>query len=297
MKLNSAALIENQHDFVKLIGNLEKSAHVAIDTESNSFYAYFNRICLIQISTEQQDYIIDPFLAGDIEGFGKILSNPDIEKIFHAAANDIAGLKRDFKFTVNNVFDTSVAAKILGYRQLGLAPILLEHFGISLDKKWQRYDWGRRPLRDEQIEYARFDTHFLIPLRHKLVAELEGKELLGAAREAFEKLCMQQITEKHFRPGDFLHIYGAQSLDVVGKRILKALYLFREKEARRRDRAPFRILTNDTLLRLALQRPRNLQDFAKIKGIPRIYTASHTAVRLLELIRRNEEQEDEVVVN
>jgi len=297
MRLNNAALIENQHDFSKLIGNLEKSAHVAIDTESNSFYAYFNRICLIQISTEQQDYIIDPFLAGDIEGFGKILSNPDIEKIFHAAANDIAGLKRDFKFTVNNVFDTSVAAKILGYRQLGLAPILLEHFGISLDKKWQRYDWGRRPLRDEQIEYARFDTHFLIPLRHKLVAELEGKELLGAAREAFEKLCMQQITEKHFRPGDFLHIYGAQSLDVVGKRILKALYLFREKEARRRDRAPFRILTNDTLLRLALQRPRNLQDFAKIKGIPRIYTASHTAVRLLELIRRNEEQEDEVVVN
>ncbi len=297
MRFNNAALIENQHDFSKLIGNLEKSAYVAVDTESNSFYAYFNRICLIQISTEQQDYIIDPFLAGNIEDFGKILSNPGIEKIFHAAANDIAGLKRDFKFTVNNVFDTSVAAKILGYRQLGLAPILLEHFGISLDKKWQRYDWGRRPLRDEQIEYARFDTHFLIPLRHKLVAELEGKELLGAAREAFEKLCMQQITEKHFRPGDFLHIYGAQSLDVVGKRILKALYLFREKEARRRDRAPFRILTNDTLLRLALQRPRNLQDFAKIKGIPRIYTASHTAVRLLELIRRNEEQEEEVVVN
>ncbi len=297
MKLNNAALIENQHDFSKLIDNLEKSAHVAIDTESNSFYAYFNRICLIQISTEQQDYIIDPFLAGDIEGFGKILSNPGIEKIFHAAANDIAGLKRDFKFMVHNVFDTSVAAKILGYSQLGLAPILLEHFGVSLNKKWQRYDWGRRPLRDEQIEYARFDTHFLIPLRHKLVAELEGKELLGAAREAFEKLCMQQITEKHFRPGDFLHIYGAQSLDAVGKRILKALYLFREKEARRRDRAPFRILTNDTLLRLALQRPRNLQDFAKIKGIPRIYNASHTAVRLLELIRRNEEQEDEVVVN
>ncbi|HIJ69041.1 MAG TPA: ribonuclease D [Deltaproteobacteria bacterium] len=297
MKLNSAALIENQHDFVKLIGNLEKSAHVAIDTESNSFYAYFNRICLIQISTEQQDYIIDPFLAGDIEGFGKILSNPDIEKIFHAAANDIAGLKRDFKFTVNNIFDTSVAAKILGYRQLGLAPILLEHFGISLNKKWQRYDWGRRPLRNEQIEYARFDTHFLIPLRHKFVAELEGKELLGAASEAFEKLCLQQITEKHFRPGDFLHIYGAQSLDVVGKRILKALYLFREKEARRRDRAPFRILTNDTLLRLALQRPRSLQDFTKIKGVPRIYTASHTAVQLLELIRRNEEQEDEMVVN
>ncbi len=297
MKLNSATLIENQHDFSQLIASIEKSAHVAVDTESNSFYAYFNRICLIQVSTEQQDYIIDPFSAGDIEAFGEILSSPDIEKIFHAAPNDIAGLKRDFKFTVHNIFDTSVAAKMLGYKQLGLAPILLEHFGISLNKKWQRYDWGRRPLRNEQIEYARFDSHFLIPLRHKLVAELKGKDLLEAAREAFDKLCLQQITEKHFRPGDFLHIYGAQSLDVVGKRILKALYLFREKEARRRDRAPFRILTNETLLRLALQRPRSLQDFTKIKGVPRIYTASRTAVQLLELIRRTEEQEDEVVVN
>ncbi len=297
MTLNSAALIENQHDLSKLIGNLEKSAHVAVDTESNSFYAYFNRICLIQVSTEHQDYIIDPFSAGDIEAFGKILANPDIEKIFHAAPNDIAGLKRDFKFTVHNIFDTSVAAKMLGYKQLGLAPILLEHFGISLNKKWQRYDWGRRPLRNEQIEYARFDTHFLIPLRHRLVEELKEKEILEAAREAFEKLCAQQITEKQFRPGDFLHIYGAQSLDAIGKRILKALYLFREKEARRRDRAPFRILTNETLLRLALQRPRSLQDFTKIKGIPRIYATSRIAVHLLELIRRNEEQEDEVVVN
>ncbi len=297
MTLNSAALIENQHDLSKLIGNLEKSAHVAVNTESNSFYAYFNRICLIQVSTEHQDYIIDPFSAGDIEAFGKILANPDIEKIFHAAPNDIAGLKRDFKFTVHNIFDTSVAAKMLGYKQLGLAPILLEHFGISLNKKWQRYDWGRRPLRNEQIEYARFDTHFLIPLRHRLVEELKEKELLEAAREAFEKLCAQQITEKQFRPGDFLHIYGAQSLDAIGKRILKALYLFREKEARRRDRAPFRILTNETLLRLALQRPRSLQDFTKIKGIPRIYATSRIAVHLLELIRRNGEQEDEVVVN
>ena len=166
------------------IHNLEKTAYVAVDTESNSFYAYFNRICLIQVSTEEQDYIIDPFSLDGIGAFGEILSNPGIEKIFHAAPNDIAGLKRDFKFRVHNIFDTSIAAKMLGYKQLGLAPILLEHFGISLNKKWQRYDWGRRPLRDEQIEYARLDTHFLIPLRHRLVAELEEKELLDAAQRS-----------------------------------------------------------------------------------------------------------------
>jgi ribonuclease D len=297
MKFDSVAVIENQHDFSNFIHNLEKSAYVAIDTESNSFYAYFNRTCLIQVSTEKQDYIIDPFSLDGISPFGEILADPAVEKIFHAAPNDIAGLKRDFKFRVRNVFDTSIAAKMLGYKQLGLAPILLEHFGISLNKKWQRYDWGRRPLRDEQIEYARLDTHFLIPLRHRLVAELETKDLLEAAHEAFEKLCLQEITEKQFRPGDFLHIYGAQSLDVVGKRVLKALYLFREKEARRRDRAPFRVLTNETLLRLAIQRPKSIHDFNKIKGIPRAFTNSRAASSLLELIRKNEEQEEEVVVN
>ncbi|MGC9967066.1 MAG: HRDC domain-containing protein [Syntrophobacteraceae bacterium] len=297
MKFSSVAVIENQHDFSNFIHNLERTAYVAIDTESNSFYAYYNRTCLIQVSTEGQDYIIDPFSLDGITPFGEILADPAIEKIFHASPNDIAGLKRDFKFRVRNIFDTSIAAKMLGYKQLGLAPILLEHFGISLNKKWQRYDWGRRPLRDEQIEYARLDTHFLIPLRHRLVAELEEKSLLDVAHEAFEKLCLQEITEKQFRPGDFLHIYGAQSLDEVGKRVLKALYLFREKEARRRDRAPFRILTNETLLRLAMQRPKSIHDFNKIKGIPRSFTNSRAAASLLELIRKNEEQEEEVVVN
>lgn len=294
--MNRVVLIENRRDFSKFLQELEKSSHVAVDTESNSFYAYFNRICLIQVSTGERDYIIDPLSVGDIQAFGEVLSNPEVEKIFHAAPNDIAGLKRDFKFVVRNVFDTSVAAKILGYRQLGLAPILLEYFGISLNKKWQRYDWGRRPLKDEQIEYARFDTHFLIPLRHRLVGQLEERELVGMAREAFEKLCTQQIAQKNFRPGDFLHIYGAQSLDVAGKRILKALYLFREKEARRRDRAPFRVLTNETLLKIALQRPKSVQDFNKIKGMPRVYLSPRAALQLLDLIRKSEEQEDEAVL-
>jgi ribonuclease D len=296
MKLDSVAVIENRHDFSKFIRTLEKTDCVAIDTESNSFYAYFNRTCLIQVSSEEQDFIIDPFSVEGISAFGDILSNPGIEKIFHAASNDIAGLKRDFKFRVRNIFDTSIAAKMLGYKHLGLAPILFEHFGICLDKKWQRYDWGRRPLRDEQIEYARQDTHYLIPLRHRLVAELKEKDLLDTAREAFGKLCLQEIAEKQFRPGDFLHIYGAQTLDPVGKRILKALYLYREKEARRRDRAPFRILTNETLLKLAVQRPKSLQEFSKIKGIPRAFNSSR-AIPLLELIRRNEEQPEEVVLN
>jgi ribonuclease D len=296
MDMNPVIVIQHQNDFSKFINELQSSAHVSIDTESNSFYAYYNRICLIQVSTENQDYVIDPLAVDNIGTFGEILADERIEKIFHAAPNDIAGLKRDFKFTVRNIFDTSIAAKILGYQQLGLARILHEHFGVNLNKKWQRYDWGRRPLREEQIEYARYDTHFLLPLRHRQVADLQEKQLWETARAAFDRVCEQQFQEKPFQPGAFLHICGARSLDPAGKRVLKALYVFRENEARRRDRAPFRILTNETLVRLALQRPKNIQDFAKIKGIPRTFSTSRAASPLIELIRKNDGQwEDKLI--
>jgi len=296
MDMKPVILIEQQSDLSAMISKLERVACISVDTESNSFYAYYNRICLIQLSTEDEDYIIDPLTTLNIKELGEIFARPDIEKVFHAAPNDIAGLRRDFKFVISNIFDTAIAAKLLGYKQLGLAKILNEHFGINLDKKWQRHDWGRRPLRREQLEYARHDTHYLIALRQILTAELMARQLLDAAKEAFEKACHQQFQEKPFRPGDFLHIYGAQSLDMIGKRVLQALYLFRENEARRRDRAPFRILTNETLVRLAHQRPKNIRDISKIKGIPRTYNNLRTAHPLLELIRKHEGPGEDVVV-
>lgn len=296
MDMKPVIVIESKSDFISLTSQLEKADCISVDTESNSFYAYYNRICLIQVSTEEDDFIIDPIAVQDIRPLGEIFSSPDIKKVFHAASNDIAGLRRDFKFDVRNIFDTAIAAKVLGYQQLGLAKILNEHFGINLDKKWQRYDWGKRPLRQEQIEYARYDTHFLISLMRILSLELLEKQLWESAEESFNKACRQQIHEKAFRPGDFLQIYGAKSLDIAGKRVLQALYLFREKEARRRDRAPFRILTNETLVRLAHHRPKNIHEFAKIKGIPRTYTNSRAAYPLLELIRKYDGQGEDILV-
>jgi len=296
MDMKPVVIVEKKPEFLSLITQLAKAARISVDTESNSFYAYYNRICLIQVSTEEEDYIIDPFALDDLKELGEIFSNPGIEKIFHAAPNDIAGLRRDFKFRVDNIFDTAIAAKMLGYQQLGLARILFEHFGVSLNKKWQRHDWGRRPLRQEQLEYARYDTHFLIALRGILAEGLHEKQLMEAAREAFAKACNQEFQQKPFRPGDFLHIYGAQSLDLAGKRVLQALYLFRENEARRRDRAPFRILTNETLVRLAHQRPKNIHDFAKIKGIPRTYINSRAANPLIELIRKHDGHGEDMAV-
>jgi ribonuclease D len=281
-------VIENSSQLMTMIDSLARERHIAIDTESNSFYAYFERLCLIQVSTETEDYIIDPLVRLDLGPLGEILANPDIEKILHAASNDVLGFKRDYNFKIQNLFDTAVACKLLGYQQLGLARILEEHFGVELDKKWQRHNWGKRPLMESQLNYARYDTHYLISLRHRLAADLKERELWEVHRLACEKICDQELQIKRFRPESFMHINGARALDSTGKRILKALYLYREQEAKRRNRAPFRILSNETLLRLANQRPKDVKDFSKIKGLPRTYYKAHAARNLLELIRKTE---------
>lgn len=282
-------LIEKPSQLQHLVKELSKAPHIAIDTESNSFYAYFEKVCLIQISTIEEDYIIDPLILKSIEPLGEILGNPAIEKIFHAPSNDILGLRRDFGFRICNLFDTAVACKLLGCKQLGLARILQEHFAVQLNKKWQRCDWGRRPLHGDQLEYARLDTHYLIALRHQLAASLHAQQLWEIAREAFDKLCEQEAQEKPFHPGGFINIKGARSLDSAGKAVLKALYVYREKEAEQRDRAPFRILSNETLLRLARSRPHSLREISRTKGLPHHYRKGHRAQNLLELINQNEE--------
>ena len=284
--MNSVTVVETATQLADFIEQVLSSRHIAIDTESNSFYAYYERICLVQVSTTERDYILDPLALKEMHALGRILEDPEIEKIFHAASNDVLGLKRDYQFRVTNLFDTATACKLLGYKQLGLARILDQHFGVVLDKKWQRCDWARRPLQAEQLEYASLDTHYLIPLRHNLASELTAQGLWDAAEEAFAKAAKQEIQERAFQPEAFLQIRGAQTLDAAGKLILKALYLYRDREAKRRDRAPFRVLTDETLVRLAHDRPQTVQDFSKVKGIPRSYLEGRAALSLLGIIHK-----------
>jgi ribonuclease D len=286
--MNSVVVIEKPSELDALARQLSAAPYLAVDTESNSFYAYFDRVCLIQVSSPEQDYVIDPLSLKDLSALGPLFENPRIEKVLHAASNDVLGLRRDFQFQFHGLFDTAIACKLLGYKQLGLSKILETHFGVSLNKRWQRYDWGKRPLTSEQLDYARLDTHYLIELRHLLAADLQIHELWAEAAEAFEKASEQHVPEKTFRPGGFLQINGARSLDPAGKRVLKALYLYREKEARRRDRAPFRIMSNEALLRLAEARPRTLEELTRIKGLPRSFHEPRAASFLIDMIAKSE---------
>ncbi len=285
-------VIDTTAELEDLTNKLLHQPRIAVDTESNGFFAYFERICLIQLSSEEDDYIIDPLEISNLSHLRYLFEDARVEKIFHAASNDIMGLKRDFALSVVNLFDTSVAAKILGYKQLGLAAILEKLFGVQLSKKYQRHDWGNRPLGEQELNYARLDTHFLIPLRNMFALELQTKELTEQAQQFFYKACDQEALSKPFRPQDFLNVKGAQSLDTHGKHILKALFVYREHEAKRRNRAPFRIFPNEAMLRLAQQRPENIAELIKVKGIPKSYRKGRNAQLLLQLVSTNEKKPD-----
>src|SRR5262245_40598557 len=181
--------VDQQKTFDHMVAELSAQTRIAVDTESNSLHAYRERVCLIQFSIPKQDYVVDPLVIQDLSSLAPIFFNSDIEKIFHAAEYDLICLKRDYGFTFAHLFDTMQAARILGYSQVGLDNLLAEKFGVSMDKRHQKADWGARPLTSAQIDYARFDTHYLFQLRDLLENELREKGRWEIALEDFALAC------------------------------------------------------------------------------------------------------------
>lgn len=240
---------------------------LAVDTESNSLFAYYERVCLVQLSTRAQDFIIDPLVLDDLSPLGELLADPAIEIVFHAAEYDIISLKRDYGFEFSALFDTMLAARICGWKQIGLGTILAEQFGVRADKKLQRANWARRPLPAEQLIYAQMDTHYLPALRDRLYEELRAADRLEEAREIFADLTRLSAAEFSFDPEGYWRIQSVRDLPRQQVAIVRALYLARDAIARRRDWPPFKVFGDDVLLQLASQAPRRLEDLYSVHGL------------------------------
>jgi ribonuclease D len=189
-------LVTETPQLASLVTQLARQPLVAVDTESNSLYAYREQVCLIQLSTPSADYLVDPLSDLELGPLGQVFADPGVEKVFHAAEYDVMCLRRDYGWTFANLFDTMWTARVLGWPHTGLGNILQEQFGVRLDKRWQRHDWGRRPLSPEALAYARLDTHYLLPLRERMLTELEEK---GRREEACEFFVEVAQSEPHFR--------------------------------------------------------------------------------------------------
>jgi ribonuclease D len=238
---------------------------VAFDTESNSFHVYRERICLLQLSTRSESFIVDPF-AVDVGPLGRVLCDGR-EVVLHGADYDIRCLKREWGWALPRLFDTMAAARRLGRPGLGLSALVESHFGVRLSKSSQRSDWGRRPLTREQIAYAALDTHFLLPLRDALAGELEARGAADEAREEFDRIASVEPRERVFDVEGWRRLKGARDLDAAGRHVLRALWLAREAQAKESDRPPFKVMDERAMVELARRRPRTDGELGRVPGV------------------------------
>lgn len=258
-------LVADPPAFSQLLETLRKEPVLAIDTESNSFHVYRERVCLLQMSTPEADFILDP-LTVDVQRLGDVLCDGR-ETVLHGADYDVRCLRREFGWSFPNLFDTMAAARRLGRPALGLSALVEAQFGVRLSKAFQRSDWGRRPLTREQLAYAALDTHFLLPLHRRLSAELAERGELVEGRREFAHIAAAEFRERIFDPEGFKRFKGARQLDAEGSRVLRALYLAREERAKAIDRPPFKVLGEQVMLEVARIRPRGEQALSAIPGI------------------------------
>jgi ribonuclease D len=268
----------------KLAQILSAQPAVAVDTESNSLFAYREQVCLIQFSVPDADYLVDPLALDDLSPLGPIFSDPNIQKIFHAAEYDLICLKRDFEFSFNNLFDTMLAARILGRKEVGLGSILEAEFQIKVDKRHQRANWGQRPLPEFLLDYARQDTHFLIPIRDRLEQQLDEKGLALLAQEDFMRLCQVEANPENGKTTCW-KVNGVHKLSPQQAAILQELCVYRDDVARQRNRPLFKVISDSTLQSIASSEPSTLEELKQLPGMTQHQVDRHGKA-ILQAVQR-----------
>lgn len=244
-----------------MLEDIASQNRVGVDTESNSLHAYREQVCLLQFSTSKADYLVDPLALNDLSPLAPIFANKDIEKIFHAAEYDLICLRRDFGFNFATIFDTMHASRVLGYTAVGLDKLLGEKFNIPMDKKHQKANWGTRPLPKEQIQYAMLDTHYLFALRDVLEKELIEKSMLGFAMEDFKRACVE-VHKTRSNGETWERFSGRKDLSLRQLTILSQLCKWREKEAERLNRPPYKVVIDDVFIALVKNLPEKKVDLS-----------------------------------
>jgi ribonuclease D len=284
-KLPEPVLVTQPEQLQRIVESFHQEAILAVDTESNSLFAYREQVCLVQISTCNADYLIDPLVLADLSALAPIFADPGIEKVFHAAEYDILCLKRDYGFVFEHLFDTMVAARVLGREAVGLGTMLESEFSVRLDKRFQRADWGARPLQKELLNYARLDTHFLLGLRQCLKKQLETRGLWSLAQEDFERL--RQVASQNGQeaiPG-WRRIHGATGLSPQQAAILQELCQYRERMASNMNRPVFKVINDQTLFEIARLAPIELKQLRHVQGMSEGQIRRH-GKRLLEAVQQ-----------
>src|SRR5438093_3317981 len=254
-------LVATDARLAELLKKIEAADRVAIDIEADSLHSYREKLCLVQISAPAaanpesfrgscNDFIVDPLAGLDLEALRQALEDREI--VLHGGDYDLRMLRRGLNFTAQRIFDTMIAARLLGVREFSLAALVKRYFGVELPKGSQKADWAKRPLPPRMAEYAINDTRYLLSLAEKLEAELDRHQRRDWLRQSCQRAIEQAAVARVRKQDEFWRIRGSGSLKARAAAVLRALWQWREKEAEIADRPPFHILQNEKLVDAAV---------------------------------------------
>jgi ribonuclease D len=257
-------MIEDDAALAAMVEKVLGTPVVGVDTEADSFHAFQEKVCLVQLSDLETDYIIDPLQIDDMAPLGAIMEDPNTVKIFHGADYDIVSMRRDFGCGFVNVFDTMISAQFLGFDKVGLADLIRRFFGHVIDKKYQRHDWAKRPLLEEHLSYARGDTHWLPAIREMLLIQLKRSDRLEAVAEECAIVQERTWQGRKNTEADFLRVKGIKDLSVEELRVLRAVWGYRNGKAKAANRPAFKLIPDPFLVGLAKTKPLDASEMKKL---------------------------------
>ena len=260
-------LIKTIPELERLAETLAGETLIAADSEAAGFHRYDDSLCLVQVSTRDETWLLDTLALGSLNPIAELFADAAVETIFHDADFDLRLLDRDFGIYVRGLFDTKIAARFAGIRSFGLGSLLEDELGIKLKKKYQRADWAKRPLPDDMLQYAAYDTKYLPRLRDHLRERLVEMGRLSWAEEEFR---IAEQTEWEPPEHDDLPYLRLKRVRGLGRRSLAALreiYDWRDSVARERDLASFRVMNNDELVAVAREMPTTPE---QLEGVGRL---------------------------
>lgn len=271
MTVEHLELVADNQALDAVVERMLRAEAVAVDTESDSFYHYREKICLVQASFVEggvrKDVVIDPLAEGvELARMVPLLSSPRT-KVFHDVGYDLLLCKKHLGVAPRPVFDTMLGLRMLGTKSFGLGAVLKERFQLDLDKGLQRSDWSLRPLTSEQIQYAANDTRYLLPLAEQVEKELKDIGRYEWFVEDCERLLQKEPAEPRSEDERFFAMKGSKKLKGEALAAARALYALREHFASEWDKPPFRVFSNETLLALATERPADRRTLSRMKGL------------------------------
>ena len=287
-------LISDAGALPELGESLTGESRVAVDLEAAGFHRYSDRVCLLQVSTENRHFVVDTLAVDPSDVLRDAMESPAVTILLHGGDYDLRLLDRDLDLHPVNLFDTQTAAALLGEPSLGLAALLKKYLDVHVSKKYQRADWAQRPLPDEMLDYAASDTRHLHKLADLLTEQLET---LGRRSWAVEEsTLMESLRWNNAGEVDpVTRIKGVRDLDLRQVALLREAWYWRDEVARTRDRAPFRVAGDPALIEVVRERPRDISALARVSGFsPQL--AERSGRTLLDRLDKTDRLDDSELV-